>query len=114
MTVHKGRSKAQKWHTSGIACLTGQKKAEQSASVAQRHSMSTPGGKRRGKDIFASSASAAELISRLTETVESQEAELEIVKLELKFKDLALESLKAKFDSSQEQLDRLIKTLHVE
>ena len=118
MTVHKGRSKAQKQHTSGIACLTKQKKAEQSASVAQKHSVSTPGGKRKGKhtemDMFASSASIPMLISRLTETVESQEAELEIVKLELKFKDLALESLKAKFDSSQEQLDRLKKTLRVE
>ena len=82
MTICKGRSKAQKWHTSGIACLTGQKNAEQSTSVAQKRCVSIPGSKRNRKhaemDMFGSSASIAELIFGLTETVESQEAELEI------------------------------------
>jgi chromosome segregation ATPase len=53
-------------------------------------------------------------ISRLTETVESQEAELDVVKLELEFKNLALVSLQAKLDTSQEQIDKLKKTLRVE
>jgi hypothetical protein len=48
----------------------------------------------------ASSASAAELISGLTETVEYQKAGLEIAKLKLKFKDMALESLQHKVDTS--------------
>jgi hypothetical protein len=103
MTNHRGRSKAQKSHTSKI---TVQRNAE---LPAQNHSQS-------GSDAenSASAISSAQLISQLTETVEMQEAELEMVKLELNFKHLALESLEADLDSSQEQVEKLKKTLHVE
>ena len=118
MTVRKGRSKAQKCHMSGIAGCAGRAEAEQAALMARKHSFSVSGVKRKAKQILldasASSASATELISQLTETVESQEAELEVVKLELKFKNLALQSLQVELDSSQEQIDRLKKTLRVE
>src|ERR1700692_3049437 len=109
MTVRKGRSKAQKCHMSGIVGCAGRAEAEQAALMAQKHSFSVSGVKRKAKQILldasASSASATELISQLTETVESQEAELEVVKLE--FKNLALQSLQVELDSSQEQIDRL-------
>lgn len=60
--------------------------------------------------ISTSSASAIELISQLTET----EEKLQIATLELKFKDLTIESLQAKLDSSEEQVNRLKNTLQVE
>lgn len=109
MTNRKGRSKAQKCQTSKIPSLAVQKKAGQSESLEQDHS-------RSGSDVemSASAVSSAHLISQLTETVEMQEAELEMVKLELNFKHLALESLEAKLDSSQEQVEKLKKTLRVE
>jgi hypothetical protein len=102
MTNHKGRSKAQKGHTSKI---TVQRNAE---LPAQNHSQS-------GSDVekSASAVSSAQLISQLTETVEMQDEELEMVKLEPNFKCLALESLEANLDSSQEQVEKLKKTLSV-
>src|ERR1700692_1009728 len=77
MTVRKGRVKAQKCHMTGIAGCAGRAEAEQAALMARKHSFSVSGVKRKAKQILldasASSASATELISQLTETVESQE-----------------------------------------
>jgi hypothetical protein len=58
--------------------------------------------------------SATELVSRLNDRAESQEAELEIVKLELRMRNLEVGSLQAKLDFSQDQIDLLKRTLHVE
>jgi hypothetical protein len=102
MGIHKGRSKAQKAHTTEIVHFSKENKAGESASLVQIHSQ---GG--LGVEMAASSVSTTELISKLTETVELQEAELEIVELELKFAKLALVSLEAKLDSSQEQVEKL-------
>jgi len=73
MTQCKGRSKAQKIQMSGIASLAEQKKAGQSSSLAQRYPSES--------QVEATASRASSTISRLTETIESQEAELEIVKL---------------------------------
>lgn len=77
---------------SGITSLAEQKKAGQSSSLVQRYPS--------GSHLEAIASGASSTISRLTETIESQEAELDIVKLKLQFKYLALKSLQAKLDSS--------------
>jgi len=92
MTQRKGRSKAPKSHTSIIPGSVLQKKAD---SITE--SDKNGGGKHT---LLEASASAAKLISGLTETVEYQKAGLEIAKLKLKFKDMALESLQHNVDTS--------------
>lgn len=100
----KGKSRAQKRQIGGLAEL---RKAKEARSKAVKLPLGSPRGK-------MSVQFAKQTISKLREIVETQTANLEMLRKQLEMKTAAFTALKVRLNISEEQIARLKQTLCVE